>query len=359
MRRLLALLFRIAVLVWLIGSVWLFFTPSFAPHLNANVDFLGRALEALRAGLVQTPRLILTGGFILAGQLDGLVQDILIDLNVTLPGGPQVPTLPALIPLLRLALSVVVTLSIVQFVLFFVIFAATPRYIWRFPGIPYLLPTPARLIYYSVAILFVALMATSAWGVGIVPTLIVLATSALILKLPLIAGLPLWLMEKVFMLPPAKLLRLPGVLMSRKSGNTSSGASSGSGRQGQADDWREAHKHNRSRDRGTAEGQQGSSRTSQGKSQRQKQRHQDGSSSGQQSKEQNNRQSAPPADTTQDYADACAVFGLEPGSFDQATLKKRYREVARGNHPDANGSTYLMTLTNNAYELIQARHGWK
>ncbi|MEO9960565.1 MAG: hypothetical protein ABJF07_09725 [Nisaea sp.] len=364
MNRLLALLLRIAVMVWLGGSLWLFLSPSFATHLNANVDFLGRALEALRTGLVQTPRLMLTGGFILASQLDGLVQDILIDLNAAQPGGQQPINLPglsvpALVPLLRLALSVVVTLSIVQFVLFFVIFAATPRYIWRYPGIPYILPTLARLIYYSLAIIIIALMAESAWSVGVIPTVIVLATSALIMKLPLFSGLPLWLLEKVFMLPPSRLLRLPRVLKSRPSFSQSSSASNESGGQERTDDWRETHRHSRSRDRGTAGGHGDRSSGSGSGGRGQDQRNERGSSSSNQGKEQKGRRTAPPADAAKEYSDACAVFDLVPGNFDQATLKKRYREVARGNHPDASGSTYLMKMTNSAYELIKARHGWK
>lgn len=352
----LAFIARIALLVWLIGSVWLFFSPSFAPGLNANYDFLARAIEALHAGMVQTPRLMLRGGFWVVGFLGSVYQDVLRDLKISNPSSLQSPSvpigsLPKMGPLLGLAIWVGIILSLVQFVSNFLIMAFSAHYVWRFPGLPHLLRTPARIIYFAATLSVSAYLILNALNFGIFPLFVVAVTCALVMRFPIVAGLPIWVLDIVLRLPPSSILRLPKGWFTRQNRSQQSDFSSASNTSG----FRSSQSHDRSRARGTGPKQERSSTEDDKSSWSSYQK--SNRSSNQSNKQSEN--TAPPADTSQKYNEACELFGLTPSDFTQEQLKTRYKEVAKKNHPDGGGSGFLMGLTNSAYETVLNHHGWK
>jgi len=310
---------------WLVRALYLFIYDDFI----GSHALLARAYLAARDGLYDLPQTLwFLAGLVAAGigWLHGtLIGQLGYDpvalpaLALPSPAGVSPDLLGFLQPAMRLALL----LGVVQFMGLFLLAGRRGTLVWAAPGLPLILVARLRLAYWAVTLGLTCLLVWITLAQSLLAALLTAVTGLVCLRWPLLAGLPLWLLDKGLGISPDLLLRLPAAVL-RGLLDLAEGAGearTGSGARGDAD----------FSDRARA------------------------------TREDEDAAYAPPEaqDTDSRYRAACASFALEPGAFAESELRSRYRELMRKVHPDRQGSARLAALINADYEFVLSHHGWR
>lgn len=320
---------KILVYCWIGKAIYLFFSSDFFPYHGE----LARTYLALRDGFQGIPatllfllELVATGVSHFHSALVGELGYDPIDIPVVDGASfPVIPSLQGSWSFLIESLKAGLLLSVTQFAILFCILASGGTVGWSLPGLPVVLSARGKLIYWLLCLSVAAALGYFAFQSGLGTGVASVAVLIVCLRFPLVGTLPLWFLEKVLKLHPAKILRLPFSL--------SSGF--GQGRQ--------------QRTRRSSGAKNSSSRESKDRQRSGKSRAESGSSG-----------SAPEAvDTERRYRTACETFEITPGEFLQDQLRTRYRELMKKVHPDLQGSARLSKLINADYEYLLNHHGWK
>ena len=325
---------RVLLVIWLAYSGYLYLTG----YLN-TYGILGGAYLAARDSLYQLPDNLLMLAQLavdMVGTLhDRLVSEVGHD-PFELPeiaGGISSLSTPLddhqIVGYLVYGGVVGSTVAGVQFLMLTALAVRNGDALWRHPGIPILSQLWANLLFKAgtigAGLYLVPLAAETGTASAIAATLMV----TFCFVFPVLAGLPLWFMTKVLVPPFSALFRTLAArakpTIARERGRD-----------------RKHDRNTRSSDRHRNEEAHRWQRRDQ---ERQQQRQ--------------SRDSGPTDRTGLNYPAACELFELSPGSFDQPTLIKRYRELMRKTHPDNQGSNALAKQVNQAYETILNHHNWK
>ena len=307
---------------WAGKAGYLLLSSDFAPHHG----FLARSYLAARDSFHDLPE---TLGFLfdLVGiGLGWLHQSLAGDLGydpLTLPDFQSDSDLPgmdgsALRLLGEQMLHNGAALLAGQFAVFFVILGCGGRVGWAAPGLPLLLGARARLFYWLASVSLIGALAFASLHWGLLTALGTVVLGLVALRFPVFAGLPVWLLDKVFGLQPQRLFAAFWRLF--LSNARLKQARAGRRRPESAEQREGRDKRARGEDAaGLPEGQDAGNR----------------------------------------YQAACATFELKPGLFDRSQLRQRYRDLMKKVHPDRQGSARLAMLINADYEFVLDHHGWK
>ena len=186
-----------------------------------------------------------------------------------------------------------VGLSITQFALLFLLSTLGARIGWRHPGVPIVYNIGIKLLYFAATIGIAFWLASLAFKTGVFPGVMAVLVAVLLIYIPLLSGLPLWLLVSIG-LRPTFLAQIPFRLAALffQAVRGFGGGKDGFG--------------------GAHDGQQKAG---------------SGSSS-----------------SEDRYHAACATFELQPYAFTRTQLKNRYQTLMQKVHPDARGSTGLAAI---------------
>lgn len=338
--RLLRFIFHILLLAWILGALFLFFSPEFVPHLTVETAFLARLYESVRVGFIQIPQTIVFVASFIWAIAEPIFQDMESDL-----GRPIIPSqdeiTPDALPSISLpnisiygyfVLRIALFFTAIQFTMFFLVMLFGGRVDQQTPiGFPSVTPARATLAFWIVILSFAYMLCQSSFEVGIFSGILTLIIIVLLIRYPIAATLPIWLAENILGLHPRMLAGLPSLVMEaigplpkffRKKIATEDSESRE--RSTGSNDRRDEQRSNTDRD--------------------------------DRKKEENDR---PPDDRRAAYEHACKVLELEPDGFDADRLRKRYRDLMKKVHPDQQGSTVFTYMLREAYERILAYHNWR
>lgn len=329
-----------ALYCWIGYAIYLWASSSFYPQHGP----WARVYLSMRDSLHTLPDtfLYLLGGI---AELVGWAHDtLIIELGydpVVLPdfGKPSIGSFPSIGSTASIEFSsigsymaygAVFALTVMTAVQFLILFTASAALVgmgWRYPGIPVIFSIGARLLYFASALLAALWVSYLSLGASTLSGVVAALSSLLLLRWPLTAGLPLWLLD-VTGLRPRTLVSLPfSILRSLFVGLSSNQTDKTSGRA-----------HTRQSNQDTQH------------------------STDRRTEEQSSRANVqPPAgqDTDERLKAACATFGVDPESMTQKALVSRFRELVRKIHPDAQGSERLTSILNQDYEFLLQYKGWK
>lgn len=325
---------RLLVFIWLAYSGYLYLTGYIGTY-----GVLGGAYLAARDSLYQLPDNLLTLALLaadMAGTLhERLVSEVGYDPfelpDVTGEISPLSDPLAGHHIVASLIYGGVVGSAVagVQFLMLTALAVRNGDALWRHPGIPILSQLWANLLFKAgtigAGLYLISLAAETGTAAATAAALMV----SFCFVFPVLAGLPLWFMTKVLVPPFSALFR---TLAARAKPTTA-----------------KEHGRDRKHDRNTRSSDRYQNEEAHRRQRRDQERQQ----------QRQSRDSGPTERTELNYPAACELFELSPGSFDQPTLIKRYRELMKKTHPDNQGSTALAKQVNQAYETILNHHNWK
>lgn len=336
---------RLGLYTWIACTLFLFFSfTAFLPNLTVENAFLARVFESVKYGFLYLPQFISWLLGLTWGVLEPFYTDMVGDLGYepfALPSaGPSVPSAPNT-PTIRfpnlglVALSmvyVVIGFSIYQFILLFFVMLFGGKVTWVKPGLPFVMNARSKLFYWVFALGHALFWIFVGFEIHWLLGLIWIIPLFLVIRFPLLAGLPLWFAEKILGLHPRMLTSIPQLIVDAvrpqpqiADDTHAPGAGDKSRRSGpwgakaESFAWHE-HEEPEPKTQGIKH---------------------------------------PPVGRDETYKDDCELFEIDPdpAAFDAALLRTQYRQAMLKNHPDKRGSKRLAQMLTQAYERILSYHG--
>lgn len=338
--RLLRFIFHILILAWILGALFLFFSPGFVPHLTVEAAFLARLYESVRVGFIQIPQTIVFVASFIWAIAEPIFQDMESDL-----GRPIIPSqdeiTPDILPSGSLpnisiygyfALRIALFFTAIEFAMFFLVMLFGGRVEQQTPiGFPSVTPARATLAFWTVILGFAYMLCQSSFEVGIFSGILTLIIIVLLIRYPIAATLPLWFAENILGLHPRMLAGLPRLVMEAIGPLPNFFQKKIATEDSESQERTTCRNHRRNEKRTKTD----------------------------RDDTKNEKSDRPPDDRRAAYEHACNVFELKPDEFDVGQLRKRYKEVMMKVHPDQKGSTIFTRMAQEAYERILAYHGWR
>lgn len=299
-------------LFWFCNAIYLLFLTD----AYRGYGFLAQTFLAVRDGLFTLP-------FVLF-QVVQAVLSFAIGTNNELTrqlgrspwgievGGDWLSSTGVLLPVLISA----ALLSAVQFLSWRVLRKWGATILWRVPGLPDITQAKLKLLFWAISWLAFVLLCLFALRSGFVVCIVIGIVLLIIMRFPVLAGLPLWLMD---------ILR-PDTRNSVKEKEVSSGNLSAEDQNHSRADLEQSQRD----DLDTARDDASSETTA---------------------------QIAGPV--TDQLADAHQTFELMPETITRKTIRKQYRTLMKALHPDQQGSTERAAIINAHYDFLLQHYGWK
>ena len=205
----LRIILLLALYCWIGKAIYLFF---FSPGFYPGFEGLARAHFAIRDSLLTLPGMLMMIFSFLAGLIQSVHATLVsqlgydpFDIFDILPnpwsgGGQAGPPAKRPNEVINFAILMAVGLSIAQFVLLFLLGAFRFKIGWHH-GIPFLHNIGIKLLYFATIIGIAFWLAQPAFEAGFTPGVVSVLVAALLIRFPLISGLPLFLLV-VFGLQP-------------------------------------------------------------------------------------------------------------------------------------------------------------
>ena len=206
MLKVLRFILLLAFFCWIGKASYLFLSSGFYPGWGDGA----RAYLAMRDGLLGVPGVLIMIFSFLAGLVQSAHSTLVAQLGydpldnilnrIPQPGMPPGPSLTNpihfLYPAIPSMIQMTVGLSITQFVLLFLLRTFGAVIGWRYPGVPIVYNIGIKLLYFAAVIGIAFWLASLAFKTGVFPGVMAVLVAVLLIYIPLLSGLPLWLLTK-------------------------------------------------------------------------------------------------------------------------------------------------------------------